>query len=840
MGVFQNNLMGAAAAAASAGGAGFYDHQISNSLRMVAPSSTAADNARLTRTVGTVDSNVHWTLNFWIKRSAIEGNNPVGASRLLNVFTPRSGTSGSVLQEFGFAATGSYAGGDAFVITNTNTGTYILSTNNLFRDTSAWYNIHIQADLDNGTAGEKLKIFINGTEASYNVDNRSSYTSLAGMVAGAWTIGDYYNYGYPIQSYLAQWCYIDGTTVAASEFGETKNGVWIPKDPSGLSFGSEGFLLNFESSSDLGNDSSGNNNDWTSANLATHDQMTDSPTFGSEGSANFPTLNPLDPTIPLAAVSNGNLQITEVANNRGAKANFAIPLTGKWYWEHYVYADSAQELWGGITGITADSSGDGRGGSSNSNTYAGSWSNYSGSNMYIRKFVAGTESAVSGSFGTTKDTILGIAVNRDDNEIKCYKNNALQFTESISATQEYFPAGGLGGGTNATTINIFNFGQDGTFGGNETAGGNADSNGYGDFFYAPPTGHLALCSGNLPTGDEVDPAQTDDDYPQELFFMSQYSGNLTGRTVTTENQPDLMFIRHYSTGQNWYTLDSTRVITDNKYILANTNAAEATLPQANITSVGATSVGISSGTWLNSTGSNYQMWMWRCNGGSTSSGSGDLTSTHQVDPSGGFSIVKAVGDGGSGDKTVSHGLSAAPTVILAKNLDASYNWDTYFAEGVTAGSGMRLNTTDAPLTGRWGTINSSIMTYKDNYTWYSTNNYIYYCFTNIEGYIKAGSYTGNASTDNAFVWTGFRPAFVLTKGVNSGDGWNVHDNKLSPYNVADTVLQLNAASAELSNYNIDMLSNGFKVRDADGDLGAARTYVYLAFAHNPFQYATAR
>ena len=184
----------------SAADTGFYTHQIANSVRMVAPSSTAADNSRLTQTFSTVDSNVHWTLNFWIKRSAIEGKNPVSSARLLNVFTPRSGTSGSVLHEFQFGASGSYGAGDAFAITNTNTGAYILSTNNLFRDTSAWYNIHIQADLDNGTAGEKLKIFVNGTEASYNVDNRSSYTSMAGMVAGAWTIGDYYNYGYPLQS----------------------------------------------------------------------------------------------------------------------------------------------------------------------------------------------------------------------------------------------------------------------------------------------------------------------------------------------------------------------------------------------------------------------------------------------------------------------------------------------------------------------------------------------------------------------------------------------------------------------------------------------------------------
>ena len=281
MGVFQNNLLAASAAAASAGGASFYDHQIQHSARFDADS-TSSNASRLTKTFSTVDSNVHFTLNFWIKRAAIGGTNPVSGTRPLDIFTPRSGTSGSVLHEFFFGATGSYGAGDALAITNTNTGAYILSTNNLFRDTAGWTNIHIQADLDNGTASEKLKIFINGTEASYSTDNRSSYSSMAGIVAGAWTIADYYNYGYPLQSYLAQWAFVDGTTYAPTVFAESKNGVWIPKDlGSGITWGSAGHLLLFENASDLGNDSSGNNNDWSVSNMGADHQVLDSPTFGS-------------------------------------------------------------------------------------------------------------------------------------------------------------------------------------------------------------------------------------------------------------------------------------------------------------------------------------------------------------------------------------------------------------------------------------------------------------------------------------------------------------------------------------------------------------------------------
>ncbi len=835
MGVFQNNLMGAAAAAASAGGAGFYTHQIANSVRMPAPSGTAASNSHLTRTVGTVDSNVHWTLNFWIKRSAIGGTNPVGAVRPLNMFTPRSGTSGSVLQEFFFGATGSYGAGDAFAITNTNVGTYILSTNNLFRDTSAWYNIHIQADLDNGTAGEKLKIFINGTEASYNVDNRSSYTSLAGMVAGAWTIGDYYGFGYPIQSYLAQWCYIDGTTYAASDFGETKNGVWIPKDPSGLTFGSEGFYLKFESSSDLGNDSSGNNNDWTAVNLDTHDQMLDSPTFSATdgNGGNFCTINPLN-TGSNNTVSEGNLKVVSTGGGCTALGTMDLITGYKWYFE--ARCTGSGNNWIGIieeNGYTNSANTNSSiAGSASFNTYL-----YAHSGLIYY----GSSSASAGATFTTGD-VMGVLVDLESatNTIQFYKGGAAQGSAfSLTGTGINYTAMSDRGSGSGNGF-IYNFGSDSSFAGAETAGSNTDSSGKGEFLYDDSTGGLAICAGNLTTAAAVDPAQTDDDYPQELFFMSGYNGNLTGRTITTENQPDLLMIRHWTTGQNWYTLDSTRVITDNKYILTNTNAAEATLPQANITSVGATSVGISSGTWLNSTGSSYQMWMWRANGGSlTTNDVGTQTSYTQTDPSGGFSITKYVGTGSA--MTVGHGLSVEPKITIIKDRDATVDWVVYTKLIDGSLDYLLLDTTAAAADSGFIGPNSSIWNFnaESGYSNTSGRNYIMYNFTDIEGYIHAGIYEGNGNADGAFVYTGFRPAFIMTKSVDSTSDWQVFDDLRAGYNVDNNEIAMNEANAQSTTDMIDILSNGFKMRIAT-DPNVAETYVYLAFAENPFQYATAR
>ena len=179
--------------------------------------------------------------------------------------------------------------------------------------------------------------------------------------------------------------------------------------------------------------------------------------------------------------------------------------------------------------------------------------------------------------------------------------------------------------------------------------------------------------------------------------------------------------------------------------------------------------------------------------------------------------------------------------IVAKNIDTTYNWDTYWASGVSSGYGLRLNTKDAELSGRWGTVNSSIFTVTDNYTWVGTNNYIYYCFANAEGYIKVGSYEGNADNDGVFIYTGFRPAFILIKSVDASRHWGIHDNKRSPYNVSINQLDPDAgyAAYDSTGRARDFLSNGFKLRTSDADVNGSETYIYMAFAENPFKFAVA-
>ena len=853
-----SSQFGLAGSIPSTGGADFYTHQIPNSVRMVAPSSTSSSNARLTKTFSTVDSNVHWTLNFWIKRSAIEGKNPVSSARPLTVFTPRSSTSGSVLHEFQFGASGSYGAGDAFAITNTNSGTYILSTNNLFRDTSAWYNIHIQADLDNGTASEKLKIFINGTEADYNVDNRSSYSSMAGIVAGAWTIGDYYNYGYPIQSYLAQWAYVDGSTLAHSVFIEEKNGVTIPKDlSSGITWGNAGHLLMFQDSSNFGDDTSGEGNDWASSNLSTHDQMTDTCTFNSSSNGgNFPTYNPLLKKPTGVALSEGNLRASLTSDDCGIMSNWAVPLTGKWYWEIYIEAIATDHgIYIGVMPLNTDLSIN-----QEQNDLGLVYYSINGNSI-----LKGTRSSY-GATWTTGD-IISIAVDRDADTLQFYKNGAGQGTISISSLdEEFFYYIGYTGGSGACT-GIVNFGQDdGTFCGNVTAGGNSDDTGYGNYKYSVPSGFLSLNTGNLSIQSEIDPASSDD-YPQKLFGAYTYVGNNDGdRTVSTDFQADMVWIKVRSIVDNNYIQDSTRGFGFSKSISTNSTGAQGanggSPSSTKVTSVSSSNM-IVTGADFTYSSATYVAWLWRANGGTTSTNSnGSTNSTVQVDPSGNFSIVKFEGqnDSWGNPETIGHGLSSAPTCMILKNYDKTDEWSVFFSDygdysiggSNPASNSLVLNSTDALYTNQsykgWGGVmpTSTVFTVDGNNNNGSGESIVVYCFSNCD-WIKSGAYEGNGDgTNGKFVYTGFSTSFVLVKKLTANN-WRVEDDARDPYNPRYHMLLPNSTAGEDAYTDgtdyTDFLSNGFRV-SVGGDSvnwnASGATYVYLAFAKNPLKYSVAQ
>jgi len=193
--------------------------------------------------------------------------------------------------------------------------------------------------------------------------------------------------------------------------------------------------------------------------------------------------------------------------------------------------------------------------------------------------------------------------------------------------------------------------------------------------------------------------------------------------------------------------------------------------------------------------------------------------------------------------TVGHGLSAEPKITIIKDRSATADWVAYTKVIDGSLDYFELNTHDAAGDSGFTGPNSTIWNFdgESSYSNTSGRNYIMYNFTNIEGYCKVGTYVGNANADGSFVYTGFKPAFFMCKPIVTGN-WRIQDTKRSPFNVANKTLFPNHANAEESNSSneIDLLSNGVKMRASDSNYNQATTFVYLAMAHNPFKYATAR
>ena len=372
-----------------------------------------------------------------------------------------------------------------------------LRTNRLFRDNSAWYNIVWRFDTTQGTASNRVKLYVNGVEEtsfdsggdgivypSQNYDivgfGQNGKRQTVGADDSSSSSGNFFS------GYFAQFCFCDGQSLAPDQFGEfdEDSGIWKPIDVSGLTFGNNGFFLDFADSGDLGDDESGNGNDFAETNLAATDQSTDTCT------TNFATLNPLDNFYQGATFSEGNIKlVTYNGSGKTAWSTGTIGVsTGKWYWEVKVsstgndfdtigFAPSVTTSASAILGDTTDSVG---------------WHGYNGQ---LRK-----ASSVLATLSTyTTNDILSFALDLDNNLIYVYKNGSIQNSGtgiSITAAASvssgfYYPAAGTN--DNAAGTYEFNFGSP-SF---AISSGNTDGNGYGNFEYAVPSGYYSLNTKNL-------------------------------------------------------------------------------------------------------------------------------------------------------------------------------------------------------------------------------------------------------------------------------------------------------------------------------------------------------
>jgi hypothetical protein len=350
-------------------------------------------------------------------------------------------------------------------------------------------------------------------------------------------------------------------------------------------------------------------------------------------------------------------------------------------------------------------------------------------------------------------------------------------------------------------------------------------------------------------------AYTDIDDPSAYFQTALYTGNAGTQTITNDGnsdlQPDFLWFKERSVSGNHQLINTVSGI--NKKLMSNSTSGEAT--QTNyVTAIGSDSFSIGNNNGLNQNSVTNVCWQWKAgtsfSNDASSTSVGSLDSAGSVSTDAGFSIISYTGAGdgqASSTQTVAHGLGVVPQVLIVKNLADATNWFVYHHKNTStpATDVLYLNLTNATGddNGPWNDVapTSSVFTVGgDNGTNGNGDGMIAYCFAEKQGYSKFGSYTGNGNADGTFVYTGFKPAMVICKKSSAaGTNWGIIDNKrANSFNQISAMLNPNSNGTEGANNNCDFVSNGFKWRTSDGNSNASATYIYMAFAENPFVTST--
>jgi hypothetical protein len=776
-------------------------YQISRSLRF-----NSADSAYLSRTFSAGNRKT-WTWSGWVKRSKLTGS-----------FYFFCGN--SALSDAGFLGI-TFEGNDRLEIGGWST--VWRSTTAVYRDVSAWQHIQVSLDTTQATANNRVKVYVNGSEVTsfVTLNNPTQNADLGVNSAGSHYISTYNGSASDYDGYMADINFVDGQALTPSSFGETDEttGVWKPIRYAGT-YGTNGFHLDFSdntSTTTLGYDAAGSN-DWTLNNFsvtagAGNDSLVDSPTrygddtgAGGEVRGNYCTLNPLNVTTT-NTYTNGNLDVS-VAQLTSTRGTMAVA-SGKWYWE-IVPTNSAGYFQIGI--CTSDNAS-----TLPQNTSTG-WFYYSPSGIK-------QNNGVQTSYGDTysQDDVIGVALDIDAGKVWWSKNGVWQ------------ASGDPASGTNAAYTNV-----SGAITPAMTTGGAGGTHtftanfGQRPFAYTAPSGFKALCTTNLP---EPTVLQGDDYFNTVLWDGSGASQSI----ATVGFAPDFVWIKSRSNATNHYLYDIIRGA--NNQLLTNATLAESTVADR-MTAFNSDGFTVGSSSEVNGSSRTYVGWNWKGGGAGSSNTDGTLSSTVSTNTTAGISIVTYTGNGTAG-ATVGHGLGVAPKMIIAKTRNNLGDWPVYH---VSLGNtkNLLLNTTGAESTSSswWNntTPSSTVITLGNNsYINGNTYTFVAYCFAEVEGFSKFGSYTGNGSTDGVFVYTGFRPAWLLVKRSDVGDHSALLDAKRDTYNIMGNLLLANDVSAEFYSAQLDFTSNGFKLRTTAGAYNTSSgTYIFAAFAENPFKFALAR
>jgi len=745
------------------------------------------DGAYIHRTPGSDGNRRTWTWSAWVKRAK------TGAAYMF-IYSDASANTEDI--QFDSSDRLQY-----YVLVG---GSYQINyiSNRTFEDNSKWYHIVVRKDTTQSTAADRVRIYVDGVQlTSWNTETQPSQNDegFINQSGKQHAIGNFANVGVSDEAvgYMAEVNFADGTSYGPDTFGitDTSTGRWVPKSLGSISYGTHGYRMQFANTAGqtIGDDTSGQGNDYTVVNVATTDITTDSPT------QNHATFDPFFSSSTMG-LTEGNLTVTDNGGTSWETAHVGMPVkSGKWYFEATVNTAGTYDTFFGVSTLDAITTNisqylgyaDGSAGFAPTTAGGGDvvyWGN-NGNNYYYP--------GASTSFGN--GDIAGMAYDADTGAFWMAKNNTwISSGNPSNGTNPIFSgvtAGklvyfGISNTTNSTKHTV-NFGQK-------------------SFQYTPPTGFKAVQQDNL--------SEAKNDFA------------------------DFVWIKNRDSTDDHQLYDSSRGV--KKMIESNTNAVEETDDNGLQRFLNG-GCAIDDDVRINTVGESYVSWNWHANGGTTAAntdGSGaSIASTTQANQTAGFSIVTWTGTGSNG--TVAHGLSSAPEWMLIKNLTASgQSWHVYH---VTNGNGKAMFLdTNANVSTSSNFFNDTTPTNKvftvgtSGGVNQNTKSMLAYCWHSVKGYSKFGTYTGGGGTDGTFTHLGFKPAWLLVKRYGSTGNWYQFDNARGPINDADgagKTLMPNHTNAAAVQTRVDFLSNGFKQRiNNDGSNLNSATYIYMAFAEHPF------
>lgn len=745
----------------------------------------SVDSAYLSRTPVSAGNLKTWTFSAWVKDCSLSNQTYITDAADYCYLRLNGGTNNYPYFQ-------NYKTSTAAVIANQNRAT---------RDIAQWYHVVSVFDSTEAVNSDRMKIFINGVQVdSLNIANYPSLNFDGGYNDSVLhTIGSDYSLSVFSSCYMADVHFTDGIANTPLAFAETDfNGQWIPKEYTG-NYGTNGYRLDFADSANLGNDVSGNNNDWTSHNLTSDDQMLDNPNNNYCTSIGDLTEN----GTKLVSVEEGGLRLTCGAYTAPSICSTMSVSLGKWYVEMKNIGAN------GVLGIINIDFG------TTIAQYMGydaySWCFHQG-NGYI--YNNGSGSAYGNAYGI--NDIIGIALDMENGKAYFSINGVWQ--NSGDPVAQINPAIiGLTGNISISACGVgsanstayLNYGQDPNF-----ANGYSDDNDEGTFAYTPPIDFLALCSNNLPSASVT---------PSDGFDIVTRAGTGASANISSLGfSPDLVVIKNRDQADNWNNVDSVRGATKelnwNNTITESTDANGLTSFDSNGYSLGTGADG------YNDSGENFVDYSW-------------LESSSY-----GMDIVSYTGNSTAGH-TVAHNLGVVPEVMIVRCVTSGHAWAVYHKNlDVTSPQNynLELSASDARITSSftWNDTapTSSVFTLgSGGDTNTNTETYIAYLFAGIEGFSKFGSYIGNGSDNGPFIELGFKPKMIMIKKYSGTALWMIVDSARNPYNEVNLTLLPNESYTE-SSIHLDLLSNGFKLREYGSAVNdTSSQYIYLAWSESPFK-----